>query len=99
MSTRAFSRRQFLNTEEDGGAAYIKASVNEAETTGSGKGKYFDAEFCIADCGRVVTLDFSVYGSDGGGTANARQKIAKLRRAVVAFEKALLDQLDEVDAA
>lgn len=99
MSKTVFQRRQFLNTEDDGGAAYIKAYVNEAESSGSGFGKHLDAELVLADCNRIVTLDFSVYGSDGTASANARQKIAKLRRAVVAFEAALLAQLDKVDAA
>lgn len=93
--TTVFKRRQFLNTEGEGGAAYIKAHVNEMQTYPDGGGNV-DAEFVIADCNRIVSLDFGAYGKDA--TSNIRQKITKFRRAVVAFEAALLAQLDLLDA-
>jgi hypothetical protein len=83
--------RNFLNNEEHGGTAFVEASIEEAHDTSKG---HFEAMLSIADCSRVVSLDFCVYSAEQAD--QARAKIARLRRAVVAFEKVLLAQLDGV---
>lgn len=89
----ALYTRLFLNSEDHGGTAFIEAIIPNVETHGDSK--HVDAELKIADCSRVVSLDFSVWGKDQ--VDDARQKIARIRRAVVAFEKVLCAQLDEID--
>lgn len=85
-----FQRRQFLNTEERGGTALVDAYVGEANDGYSGK-PHFSAEFAVADCNRKACLDF--YICDAESADNARTKVARLRRAIIAFETALLGQL------
>jgi hypothetical protein len=85
---RDFYRRQFLNTEEHGGVAGIQASVERRDSC-------IDAEFCVNDCNRMVSLDFGVYTHEN--SANVRQKVIKFRKAVVAFEAALIAALNEFD--
>jgi hypothetical protein len=92
MSARAFYRRQFLNTEEHGGTAWVEARVGEASAAHNDKYDTVDASLSFADCNRIINLDFDVYTNDK--EANARQKIAKLRRVVNAFCDALISQLD-----
>lgn len=89
----AMYQRSFLNTEEHGGTAFVEAIVPYASAYGSKGEKSVDASLKIADCNRHIEIDFSVYTKEQGD--NARQKIARLRRAVVAFEAALLVQLKE----
>lgn len=96
MRNTVYKRRQFLNTEENGGNAFINCSVSEADENS------IDADITLSDCSRQITLDFSIYGHRENGVnaadaANLRQKISKLRKTIVAFEAALLAQLDNVD--
>lgn len=90
-----YKRRQFLNTETNGGNAFVSCYVNAAD------GNNVSAEITLSDCNRQITLDFCVYGNRDGADAeqlaNVRQKIAKLRKAIVSFETALLGELDCVD--
>lgn len=89
---QVFHRRQFLNAESEGGTAFVEADVQASDD-------YVEATFKVADCNRIVELIF--YGNNGNpnSTSNARQKIVKLRRAVVAFEKSLIAELDTLDKA
>lgn len=87
--------RTFLNNEEHGGTAFIEAAVPFAEEHGSQGDKHFDAHLKIGDCNRVIELDFSVWGKDQ--VDEYRQKISRLRRTIVAFEKAFLTQCAELD--
>jgi hypothetical protein len=90
MKNTVFHARKFLNNEDDGGIALVEGYVNDlTERTN------FDAELKIGDCNRIVTLDFACYSKDA--TANLRKKITTLRRVVVAFEAALIAQLNQVD--
>jgi hypothetical protein len=91
VSQSVFYSRKFLNTKKEGGIALVEGYVNElTERTSS-----FDAELKIGDCNRIVTLDFACYSKEA--TTNLRQKIVALRRVVVAFEAALIAQLNQVD--
>lgn len=87
MSKRSFFRREFLNNEEDGGIAFIRGYINEPNNEGD-----FDAGLSIADCNRIVELDFQTYGESRD---NVRQKALRLRRVVNAYVAVLLAQLDE----
>lgn len=91
MNKRVHYVRTFLNNEEHGGTAFVEASIEEAHNTSKG---YFEAALNIADCNRVVSLDFCAYSPKQA--YQAREKIARLRRTIVAFEKVLLVQLDGV---
>lgn len=94
MSKHLFYARKFLNNEDHGGNAFIEAYVNEIETTTRSSTQSVDASFTIADCNRIVSLDFSAYGLED---VNAlREKVSRLRRVIVAFEKVLLDQYAEI---
>jgi len=90
MSDRVYYKRQFLNSEDYGGSAIIEANVHEVYS--SGEYINVDAEFSIADCGRMITLDFSV--SNEESRENALLKIRRLKSAVNEFEVALRGQLD-----
>ena len=96
MSKRAFYVRQFLNTEEDGGTAFIEFEVREVEHYD--KASSVDVTFKVADCNRIVNLDFGVYVSDGDDVEHKRVKLRRLVRAVNGFAKALNAALDEIEA-
>lgn len=99
MRDKVYSKRQFLNTEEAGGVAFIKASVSEASVNPDGYVS-FDAELTISDCSRQVTLDFSVYGSADNtaeSVANVRTKLRRLKQTIAAFEQAVSEQLDWIE--
>lgn len=93
MSDRAFYRRQFLNNEEQGGTAFVEGSVDFVR--GKPEHKSLDAGLKIADCDRVVTLQFGIWSEEDA--TNIRQKINKFRRTVDAFATALIAQIDEYD--
>lgn len=93
MSKRTHYSRLFLNQEEHGGIALVESTIEEIGQGRDGS-KHFEASLTIGDCNRTVTLDFSVYSSERAD--EHRQKITRLRRAIVAFEKVLIAQLDEV---
>lgn len=81
--------REFLNTLENGGSAYVKFEVIHQRNGVS-------AEFRIKDCSRYeATLDFCVYGVGAKDTANALAKLATLKRAITEFEQAYLAALDK----
>lgn len=96
MGETVYSKRQFLNTEEDGGVAFIRASVGEATVNNDGYVS-FDAELGLSDCNRQISLDFSVYGqqdSIADEVANLRTKLRRLRSTFAAFDRAVTEQLD-----
>jgi hypothetical protein len=94
MSKQAYYRRQFLNNEEHGGIAFVEASISNPSTSEHNPG-HFDATFRVADCSRMVDLDFGCWDKDD--VPRLRQKIALLRRTIVAFEAVLLTQLNEME--
>lgn len=82
-------RRQFLNSEEHGGTAFVEAQVYATKHR-QDRGD-FSASLKIADCSRMVTLDFDVYGDDCA--ENVRQKLQRFGRGWRAFEQSVLEQL------
>ena len=87
--SRAYYKRQFLNTEENGGMASVEADVGECST-----GSYVtvDASLKISDCNRVVELDCNLYDLDS--VENVLLKIRRLRSTIQQFEKALEAEAD-----
>jgi len=85
MDERAFYRRQFLNSEEHGGGAFVEASISEVRE------RHLDATFTIADCSRVIDLDFGCYNT---GAENALLKVRRLLSVLKGFERALQEQLE-----
>ena len=99
MSEAVYFKRQFLNTEADGGVAFVKARVGEGSVDGNGYAN-LDAELTISDCNRQITLDFSVYGSRerlDEEIENIRTKLRRLRTTLAAFDRALTDQLERIE--
>lgn len=94
MSGKLLYIRKFLNTEEEGGAAYVEATVGELEASSKGD-LHMSAQLSISDCNRVITLDFDVWGKER--VPELRAKIGRLRQAVVAFEKVLLEQYKNIE--
>lgn len=86
--SKVFYQRKFLNTEEQGGTAFVEGTIE----TGSDS---INADFKVGDCNRVVEFQFGVYGDED--STNVRQKVRAFRRAVVAFEATMLAQLDVFD--
>jgi hypothetical protein len=79
-------RREFLNSDDHGGTAFLEASVSKSDKS------YVSAHFKIADCNRIVDLDFDVWNA-----SDARERLQKLKRmrtAFTAFEKALKAEIN-----
>jgi len=89
MTTKRFYRRRFLNRRGFHAGAYVLAQCHmDSFRSQNGSTSYsVDAEFTIADCGRVATLDFCV--SDEQAARNALYKVRLLRAIVNDFEDAL----------
>jgi hypothetical protein len=83
---RRFYRRTFLNRRGQHGGAYVLADIS-SERAPAGDRAWLDAELTIADCGRVVTLDFDI--TRRRDAANALYKARLLRDVLVAFADAL----------
>lgn len=78
--------REFLNTLEDGGTAYVKFRVHYKRNS-------VIATFTIKDCVNEATLEFYIRGAKD--TTNVRAKLATLKRAVIEFEQAYLSALEK----
>ncbi|MEZ0579349.1 hypothetical protein [Nocardioides sp. MH1] len=85
MSTRRLYRRRFLNRPGHHAGAYAIAEVKVYAGRGQREG-YVSASLAIADCSRVVDLDF--YAGDESSAANALFKARRLREIVVDFTEA-----------
>jgi len=85
MSTRRLYRRRFLNRPGHHAGAYAIAQVRVYAGRKKRKG-YVSATLAIADCSRVVELDF--YAGDESGAANALHKARLLREIVTEFSEA-----------
>ena len=82
MSTRRMYRRRFLNRPGHHAGAYAIADVKVH--AGRKKGSaHVSASLAIADCNRVVELDF--YAVDESSAANALHKARLLREIVSEF--------------
>ena len=85
--------RGFLNLEE--GSAFYELDSKLEETFESSEYIDYDCHLKVADCNRVITLDFSVdlnYGSILDIT-NAKFKARQLGKAI----NQILEELDEVE--
>lgn len=89
-----FYARKFLNSEQRGGISLVEATIR-APHSHQDQTTTFDATFKIGDCNRIVDLDFGCW--DKADIPQIRQKIAVLRRTVIAFEAVLLTQLTELE--
>lgn len=94
MAFRRFYRRTFLNRRGHHAGAYALADFTvEPGFTADDDAKRVSARLSIADCGRVVTLDF-----DADTPAEARNALHKARllrdildQSVDALERAVAD--------
>lgn len=84
--------RDFLNTPGHHAGAYVLASVDVDDAADGPLSPSLDARLTLADCGRIVTLDFDCYDADG--VDNALHKARLLRRAVGEFVAALEEHAD-----
>lgn len=92
MSTRRLYLRRFLNRPGHHAGAYVIAQVDVHAGRKGHKG-HVDAALTIADCRRVVELEFSAYGE--AEAENALRKARLLRDIVTEFtevyERALVE--------
>ncbi|GMA25730.1 hypothetical protein GCM10025864_34890 [Luteimicrobium album] len=93
--------RDFLNAPGHHAGAYVLASVGVDDDLAFRSGPHLDASLTVADCGRVVTLDFDCYDADS--LENALHKARLLRKTldefVSAFEEHAQRFRRELDAA
>jgi hypothetical protein len=92
-------KRQWLNSDEDGGMAAILTDVNEPHLDTDSNGipyGHVSAAIKISDCSRQISLDFDVYNLEG--LDNARLKINRLYRAIAKFRTEYLDALSELES-
>jgi len=78
--------REFLNTLEHGGTAYVRFTVHYKRSSVA-------AYFTIKDCSNEATLEFRM--SKAKDATNALAKLAMLKRAVTEFEQAYLAALEK----
>jgi hypothetical protein len=71
MAIKRFYRRRFLNLRGHHAGAYVIADCSVATWDDNAR---IDADLSVADCNRVVTLDF---GFAVGNTAEARNALHK----------------------
>jgi hypothetical protein len=95
MSTKRFYRRRFLNRRGYHVGAYVIADcqVDVFRRRDPRAEHFVDADVTIADCSRIVTLDFDV--SDETDARNALHKARLLRDVMVEFTAALEAAVDD----
>lgn len=77
--------REFLNTLEAGGSAYVTFNIEPMRNGVS-------ASFTLKDCNSEATIEFYLRGDKD--TLNVRSKIATLKEAVTEFEAGYISALD-----
>ena len=88
-----YRSRDFLNLEGFNAGAHLITAVCAGTSTWQGHVReWFDADLVIADCNRVVSLDFSA--NDVANRENALFKVRLLRDRVVAFAEVFEETLD-----
>ncbi len=85
----SFERRTWLNDPKSE-TAFISGYVEEAS-----EGGYVTATLKIADCDRVVTLDFDSSGDTDRGAV--RHKLRRFRQHMAAFTKAVEAEMDAAE--
>ena len=95
MTTKRFLRRRFLNRRGFHAGAYVLAScdIDEFRYRDEAPRYTVDADLTVADCGRVVSLDFCV-GSENDAR-NALYKVRLLRDVVDDFAAALEGAIED----
>jgi hypothetical protein len=95
MTTQRFYRRRFLNRRGFHAGAYVLADcqVETFRRPNAAPQHSIDADLTIADCGRVVTIDFCV--SNEAAARNALHKARLLREVVVDFTESLEAAVEE----
>lgn len=95
VTTKRFYRRRFLNRRGFHAGAYVLANCEvDAFRPKDGPARYtIDADFTIADCSRIATLDFCV--SDEPSAQNALQKARQLRDVMVELPAALETAIED----
>jgi hypothetical protein len=87
-----FRYRTFLNPVSTNQTSYIHAHV---ESTYSGTDRWGDHQIVIADCRRMITLEFSI-----GTKRHQRVSLAKLDvliNVLTGFRQALLKEIEQID--
>jgi hypothetical protein len=89
MTTKRFLRRRFLNRRGFHAGAYVLASCEVDEFCSRDVAPRYtvDADLTVADCGRIVSLDFCV-GTERDAR-NALYKVRLLRDVVDDFTDAM----------
>ncbi|SEE76124.1 hypothetical protein [Ruania alba] len=88
MARPSFYRRRFLNRRGHHAGAYALAQVRtEASWEPGSDDRRVDAQLTLADCGRVVSLEFDV--DTAGDARNALYKARLLRSIIIGFTEAL----------
>lgn len=98
MRDKVYYKREFLNTAENTGTAFIEAYIEGGGRKRDGSQESVNAGIKIGDCNRIIDLDFGVYfGAEDSGEVkrNVLQKIRRLRLAFATFETALKEALGE----
>jgi hypothetical protein len=96
MAFRRFYRRTFLNLRGHHAGAYVLADTTvEAGFDPDEQAKRVSASLSIADCGRVVSLEFDVDSS--ADVRNALHKARLLRDVVNQFTEALEGAVQAAD--
>jgi hypothetical protein len=94
------NKRQWLNTEDDGGTAFVRLQCDEVEHYTRSDGKKWatlNARMQISDCNRIIELDFSAESETPSTIENTRVKVRRLYRAVRQMRDAVLAACDELE--
>ncbi len=83
MSKRKFYTRKFLNAKE--GTAFVEAKISR-----SSDGSWVDASVKLADCHRMITLDFDHH--DQKSHAAVVDKVTLLIEVLDRFRSSLLER-------
>lgn len=96
MTFRSFYRRRFLNRRGHHAGAYALAHVRIDNWGEAGAERQsIDASLTLADCSRIVVLDFS--GDRPAEVRNALHKARALRAVVADFTDALERAVEQAD--
>lgn len=81
--------REFLNSKHHGSSAHMILAVED--TTDKEETKWSDIEFTIADCSRIVSLEFDISSKEA--RQNSLYKLVRLKTAVDRFSAALREEM------
>lgn len=95
MTTKRFYRRRFLNQRGFHAGAYVLADCRVETFRPRGGPPRYDvcADLTVADCGRIVTLEFGVHSESSA--RNALHKAKLLRDVIIDFTEALEAAVEE----